>query len=42
MNTFTGILVSAISIGIGIYMIVYARKKIKLLQKESKKNEQQI
>ena len=40
MNTFTGIVVSAVSIGIGIYMIVYARKKIKLLQKERKKNEQ--
>ena len=40
MNTFTGIVVSAVSIGIGIYMIVSARKKIKLLQKERGKNEQ--
>lgn len=33
-NTFTGIVVSVLSIGIGIYMIVSANKKIKKIQKE--------
>ena len=41
-NTFTGIVVSLLSIGIGIYMIVSANKKIKELQKETNKNEQSI
>lgn len=41
MNTFTGIAVSAMSVGIGIYMIVSANKRIKKLQKEEK-NEQSV
>ena len=38
-NTFTGIVVSFLSVGIGIYMIVSANNKIKELQKEDKNNE---
>ncbi|MBO5736764.1 MAG: hypothetical protein J6S04_03040 [Clostridia bacterium] len=41
-NTFTGIVVSLLSVGIGIYMIVSANKKIKELQKEYSTNEQSI
>ena len=41
-NTFTGIVVSLLSVGIGIYMIVSANKKMKELQKENKNNEQSI
>ena len=41
-NTFTGIVVSLLSVGIGIYMIVSANKKMKELQKENKINEQSI
>ena len=40
-NTFTGIIVSLLSVGIGIYMIVSANRKIKELQKEYN-NEQSI
>ncbi|MBQ8433731.1 MAG: hypothetical protein IJX23_02865 [Clostridia bacterium] len=42
MNTLTGTAVSLSSIGIGIYMIVSANKKLKQLQKDVDKNEQQI
>ena len=38
-NTLTGIVVSALSISIGIYMIVSSNKKIKSLQKENNINE---
>ena len=38
-NTFTGIVVSLLSVGIGIYMIISANKKIKEIQKENNKNE---
>ena len=41
-NTFTGIAVSMLSVGIGIYMIVSANKKINQLQKENDKNGQTI
>ena len=41
-NTFTGSVVSLLSIGIGIYMIASANKKMKELQKENKTNEQSI
>ncbi len=41
-NTFTGIVVSLLSIGIGIYMIVSANKKMKEIQKEYSTNEQSI
>ncbi len=41
-NTLTGIAVSILSVGIGIYMIVSANKKMKKLQKEYKTNEQSI
>jgi hypothetical protein len=41
-NTFTGIVVSLLSVGIGIYMIVSANKKIKEIQKENVKNERSI
>ena len=41
-NTFTGIAVSLLSVGIGIYMIVSANKKMKEIQKENKTNEQSI
>ena len=41
-NTFTGSIVSLLSIGIGIYMIASANKKMKELQKENKTNEQSI
>ncbi len=40
-NTFTGIAVSLLSVGIGIYMIISANKKMKELQKEYT-NEQSI
>lgn len=40
MNTFTGIIVSVCTIAIGIYMIVSARQKIKILQKDDINNEQ--
>lgn len=40
-NTFTGIVVSLLSVGIGIYMIVSANKKIKI-QKEKNNNEQPV
>ncbi len=39
-NTLTGIVVSVLSIGIGIYMIVSANNKMKEIQKENVKNEQ--
>lgn len=38
-NTLTGTVVSFTSIGIGIYMIISANKKIKEIQKENKTNE---
>ena len=41
-NTLTGIVVSLLSVGIGIYMIISANKKIKEIQKENKTNEQSI
>ena len=41
-NTFTGIVVSLLSVGIGIYMIISANKKMKEIQKENKTNEQSI
>ena len=41
-NTFTGIVVSLLSVGIGIYMITSANKKIKEIQKGNKTNEQSI
>lgn len=41
-NTLTGIAVSTLSVGIGIYMIVSANKKIKQLQKENNAYEQSI
>ena len=41
-NTLTGIAVSILSVGIGIYMIVSANKKMKELQKENKTNGQSI
>lgn len=41
-NTFTGIIVSVLSVSIGIYMIVSANKKIKELQKEYSNDEQSI
>ncbi len=41
-NTFTGIIVSLLSVGIGIYMIASANKKLKEIQKENKTNEQSI
>ena len=41
-NTFTGIVVSLLSVGIGIYMIASANKKMKEIQKENKINEQSI
>lgn len=41
-NTLTGIAVSLSSIGIGIYMIVSANKKMKEIQEEKKNNEQSI
>ena len=41
-NTFTGIVVSLLSVGIGIYMIISANKNIKEIQKENKTNEQSI
>ncbi len=41
-NTFTGIVVSLLSIGIGIYMIISANKKMKELQKENIKNERSV
>ena len=41
-NTFTGVVVSLLSVGVGIYMIVSANKKMKEIQKENNKNEQSI
>lgn len=41
-NTFTGILVSGVSLGIGIYMVISANQKMKEIQKENNKNEQSI
>ena len=41
-NTFTGIVVSLLSVGIGIYMIASANKKMEEIQKENKTNEQSI
>ena len=41
-NTLTGIVVSFLSIAIGVYMIVWANKKIKNTQKENLENEQSI
>ena len=41
-NTFTGIVVSSLSVGIGIYMIISANKKMKEIQKENIHNEQSI
>jgi len=41
-NTLTGIAVSALSVSIGIYMIISANKKMKEIQKENKNNEQSI
>ena len=41
-NTLTGIAVSTLSVGIGIYMIVSANNKIKQLQKENNAYEQSI
>ena len=41
-NTFTGIVVSLLSVGIGIYMIASANKKMKEIQKENISNEQSI
>ena len=41
-NTFTGIVVSLLSVGIGIYMIISANKKMKEIQKENIHNEQSI
>ena len=42
MNTFTGVIVSAFSVGLGIYMIASANKKMKNLQKENNTNERSI
>ena len=41
-NTLTGVVVSALSIAIGIYMIKSANKKIKEIQKENENYEQSI
>lgn len=41
-NTLTGTLVSLLSVGIGIYMIISANKKLKEIQKDKNKNEQSI
>ena len=41
-NTLTGCVVSLISVGIGVYMIASANKKMKELQKENEINEQTI
>lgn len=41
-NTFTGIVVSLLSLGIGIYMIASANKKMKEIQKGNKTNEQSV
>ncbi len=38
-NTFTGIAVSVLSVGVGIYMIISANNKIKEIQKGNKNNE---
>ena len=38
-NTLTGIAVSVLSVGIGIYMIISANKKMKELKKEDMNNE---
>ena len=39
MNTVTGVAVSAFSIGLGVYMIITGRKKIRALKKEEKNHE---
>lgn len=39
MNTVTGVAVSAFSIGLGVYMIITAHKKIRALKKEEKNHE---
>lgn len=41
-NTFTGLVVSLLSVGIGIYMIVSANKKINELQKGNNTNEKSV
>ena len=41
-NTVTGVVVSLLSVGIGIYMIISANKKIKYLRKEKNTNERTI
>lgn len=42
LNTLTGVVVSALSISIGIYMIISANNKIKRIQKEEQNNEQSV
>lgn len=42
MNTMTGVVVSLLSVAIGVYMIVSATKIMKEIQKEKKNNEQSI
>ncbi len=41
-NTLTGVVVSTLSIAIGIYMVISANKKMKETQKEHRQNEQSI
>ena len=41
-NTLTGTIISALSVAIGVYMIVSASKKIKKLKKENFTNEQSV
>jgi hypothetical protein len=41
-NTFSGVVVSIFSVGIGIYMIASANKKMKEIQKENKTNGQSV
>lgn len=41
-NTFTGLVVSVLSVSIGVYMIISANRKIKVIQKENNSNEQSI
>ena len=41
-NTVTGVVVSLLSVGIGVYMIISANKKIKYLRKENNTNERTI
>ena len=42
MNTLTGTLVSLCTVGIAIYMLVFATKRMKKIKKENTKNEQSI